>query len=834
MNKKRFLFAVIGIALILAAACNNPTNPFFPPKKGGGGNGNGNGNGNGGGNGTVNAEAPQISGHPQSAVYSNDVTPEPLSVSASVSDGGTLSYQWYKNAEDNTSGGTPIQDAIGASYAPPPDANTTVWYYVVVTNTNNSAGGNKTATATSRTAEIAFNNLVHAGVPHISANLHDAEYGMGEAAQPLSATATVTDGGTLSYQWYQNTANSNEGGTPIQDATATSYTPPTAEVGTVWYYVVVTNTNNSATGNKAATGKSSTAKITVMDMIIVKNTGDWNNALTTISNGTRPEYIVKVVDETSGIGVPGNTTTTSSFGSANVTVTLRGSGRLYLTGSGSMIRLGGSQTLIIDSEDLVLEGRINGRNGQNSHNNISVVYIDDANAKLELHNGTIRGNTSSGSSPGYGGGVYVNNGSFVMSGGTISGNSAMIAANNNNSISGGGVYVNNGRFTMSGGTISDNLAQGRGSGGYGYGGGVYVNNDGFFTMSGGTISNNTATVVPYSGGSSFSSSYAYGGGVYNRGGFTMTGGTISGNTASVNGSNNPVANGGGVYNTGTFRISGGVVYGSSEADISLRNTISGGSTSSGAALFNSNSGTAERGTFSGEIWNSLASLVTTNNTIRVTNGVSGGVGNILAPVWRDGNSVFLATPSFPAVTVTSQDWQISDNGTSGWANFTPPATANMSYDGKYLRYYIISGGQTYYSDTITIRVLSPTAPPEVTIAMWDSAGDGWDTNAALRVTVNGTNRATNARLVSGRGPDCYPFTVSTGDVVQIYWVNGGEYDRECAFAVYYSDDPPNPAFSPTTDAAVDTSGRLLLHRQYRPSGSAAFGNGTLMGSFTVP
>jgi uncharacterized repeat protein (TIGR02543 family) len=124
---------------------------------------------------------------------------------------------------------------------------------------------------------------------------------------------------------------------------------------------------------------------------------------------------------------------------------------------------------------------------------------------------------------------------------------------------------------------------------------------------------------------------------------------------------------------------------------------------------------------------------------------------------------------------------------------------------------------------------------EVTIAMWDGYGDGWNGSAALRINVNGTNFSTNARLTSGGGPGYYTFFVNAGDVVQIYWVSGSSmfnFDYECAFAVYYSDDPPNPAFSPTTDAAVD-SGRLLVYRQYRPSGSAAFGDGTLMGSFTV-
>jgi hypothetical protein len=211
-----------------------------------------------------------------------------------------------------------------------------------------------------------------------------------------------------------------------------------------------------------------------------------------------------------------------------------------------------------------------------------------------------------------------------------------------------------------------------------------------------------------------------------------------------------------------------------------------------------------------------------------------GVVSITAPIWRDGNPISLAAPpvSLPAGnTVTAQGWQISDDGSSGWVNFTS-TTADMSYNGKYLRYYATSsGGQTYNSNTVQITVFTR----EVTIAMWDSYGDGWNNSAALRININGTDRPNYASISttpSGQR-STYTFVVNSGDVVQIYWVSGGQYDMECAFAVYYSDDPPSPAFSPATDAAVD-SGRLLVYRQYRPSGSAAFGNGTLMGSFTVP
>ena len=59
------------------------------------------------------------------------------------------------------------------------------------------------------------------------------------------------------YQWYSNTENSNEGGTPIPGATNPTFNPPTDEEGTTYYYVVVTNKKNG----KSA--KSRPVKVTV-------------------------------------------------------------------------------------------------------------------------------------------------------------------------------------------------------------------------------------------------------------------------------------------------------------------------------------------------------------------------------------------------------------------------------------------------------------------------------------------------------------------------------------------------------------------------------------------
>ncbi|WP_425596603.1 major tail protein [Soehngenia longivitae] len=68
----------------------------------------------------------------------------------------------------------------------------------------------------------------------------------------LSVTATASSG-TLSYQWYSNSINSNVGGTPISGANLASYTTPTTNpAGTYYYYCVVSVGPNSVTSNVAA------------------------------------------------------------------------------------------------------------------------------------------------------------------------------------------------------------------------------------------------------------------------------------------------------------------------------------------------------------------------------------------------------------------------------------------------------------------------------------------------------------------------------------------------------------------------------------------------------
>lgn len=102
----------------------------------------------------IDAKPPIFTASPQGASYTIGNTAIPLSVAASVNDGGTLSYQWYSNTTDDNISGSAISGATGSIYTPLTTAEGTIYYYCVVTNTNSNATGAKTATTASDTAKI--------------------------------------------------------------------------------------------------------------------------------------------------------------------------------------------------------------------------------------------------------------------------------------------------------------------------------------------------------------------------------------------------------------------------------------------------------------------------------------------------------------------------------------------------------------------------------------------------------------------------------------------------------------------------------------------------------
>jgi len=80
------------------------------------------------------------------------------------------------------------------------------------------------------------------------------EYCQGATIQALSVNAVGND---LKYKWFENTINSNTGGTEISGATTSTYTPSNS-LGKKYYYVTITGTCGTETSNVAEINIKST------------------------------------------------------------------------------------------------------------------------------------------------------------------------------------------------------------------------------------------------------------------------------------------------------------------------------------------------------------------------------------------------------------------------------------------------------------------------------------------------------------------------------------------------------------------------------------------------
>ena len=97
----------------------------------------------------TDAEKPTITVQPVNGVYLPGATVTPLSVTANVSDGGELSYQWYSETTRYSSNATALSGATNAAFTPPTATAGTLYYYAEITNTNNNINGIKTAVTAS-------------------------------------------------------------------------------------------------------------------------------------------------------------------------------------------------------------------------------------------------------------------------------------------------------------------------------------------------------------------------------------------------------------------------------------------------------------------------------------------------------------------------------------------------------------------------------------------------------------------------------------------------------------------------------------------------------------
>lgn len=93
-----------------------------------------------------------------SVTYEIEDAAEPLTVEATTSDEGEITYQWYQSFTNTNGGGTIIEGATENTFTPPTKEAGIVYYYVVATSTIQ----NSTNRITSETAEVVVSEKTEA------------------------------------------------------------------------------------------------------------------------------------------------------------------------------------------------------------------------------------------------------------------------------------------------------------------------------------------------------------------------------------------------------------------------------------------------------------------------------------------------------------------------------------------------------------------------------------------------------------------------------------------------------------------------------------------------
>lgn len=200
--------------------------------------------------------APVIQQQPQGATYGIGATANPMTVVAYSN--GILSYKWYRRVSQNPTTWEAITGATSNSYTPSTSSVGTTGYRCEVTAT----GGSQAQTTTSNVAEIV---VIQASTPVFIYDLSaiDLTYNAGDVANPINGTATVQNGGNLTYKWQKSTDN-GQTWFDLFDATSPLYTPPTSDSGVSLYRVICTNT----VGTSQLSATSGVATIRVVNSIL--------------------------------------------------------------------------------------------------------------------------------------------------------------------------------------------------------------------------------------------------------------------------------------------------------------------------------------------------------------------------------------------------------------------------------------------------------------------------------------------------------------------------------------------------------------------------------------
>lgn len=196
---------------------------------------------------TVEVDVPEFVTNLQTTTYYPEFDEElTLCVEAAVEDGGDISYQWYSGeqlaSDGSVDGMTPLEGACEKEYRVDTGESISKYYKVVATNTLQG----QTVSAVSKWSRVEL----QAENPSFTQNLEDEVYYLigEENPVPLEVKAEVSDGGVITYQWYESEeeAWSTDMMTPIEGEVNAAFVPDVKEGKTVYYACRATNTNRGS------------------------------------------------------------------------------------------------------------------------------------------------------------------------------------------------------------------------------------------------------------------------------------------------------------------------------------------------------------------------------------------------------------------------------------------------------------------------------------------------------------------------------------------------------------------------------------------------------------
>ena len=174
---------------------------------------------------------------------------------------GNIQYQWYYTSDRTATVGEKIQGATSSTYVIPQTnlANRGYYYCEAI-----SSYQGVTRKEQSDKAQLTVNE----GINDITISPAELTVAKGKKIQLEAITSGV---GTITYKWYRNETNSNQGGTQLTEATTSStYENTNAQLTDKgYYYCVATQTYGTLTN----TVTSATVSVDVMELGVTYDYG---------------------------------------------------------------------------------------------------------------------------------------------------------------------------------------------------------------------------------------------------------------------------------------------------------------------------------------------------------------------------------------------------------------------------------------------------------------------------------------------------------------------------------------------------------------------------------